>query len=647
MPTGNGVGRESKIVTIEKLVRFQMKEHSTHLTHPKYRPDIDGLRAIAVLSVVGFHAFPNWVKGGFIGVDIFFVISGFLISIIIFQNLEKGTFSFAEFYARRIKRIFPALLLVLVVCYAFGWYALLADEYKQLGKHIFGGAGFISNFLFWSEAGYFDNAADAKPLLHLWSLGIEEQYYIFWPLLLWAAWKRGFSLFSITTLVLLISYSLNVHKVHTDSVAAFYSPQTRFWELLCGSLLAWLTVYHKNAFSTTRSKFDLHLGKIIYKQASLINSTTLRNLISIFGFLLIAFGINKITKETAFPGTWALLPILGSVLIISAGATAWLNRAVLSNRVLVWFGLISYPLYLWHWPLLSFVRIIDSETPSRNTRIAMVALSIVLAWLTYRMIERPIRFNKNGQARTIVLVVLMTTIGYVGFNTYQRNGLDFRANANLKGYIGDIGHIEFHKYIAGRYYLCSPTQLATEAPTWAGFVRCAQSKDNPNVEIALIGDSHAEHLFPGLAEALPNVNIAYYIKGNPPFIDNPDFSTIYQHVIASKTIRKVVLTMYWAEKIRQVPAGSTLENEILRAADVLIRSGKQVYITDDVSTFPFSPEQCKGKRWLSTKDSTCEIDRTIILNQSQQYLTSVRNAVAKDPRIKLLETLNLLCGDNK
>jgi peptidoglycan/LPS O-acetylase OafA/YrhL len=146
---------------------------TSQLTQPKYRADIDGLRAIAVLSVVGFHAFPKWVKGGFIGVDIFFVISGFLISTIVFDNLERNRFSFVEFYSRRVKRIFPALLLVLIASFAFGWFALPPDEYKQLGKHIAAGAGFISNLVLWNESGYFDDAAETKPLLHLWSLGIE------------------------------------------------------------------------------------------------------------------------------------------------------------------------------------------------------------------------------------------------------------------------------------------------------------------------------------------------------------------------------------------------------------------------------------------------------------------------------------------
>lgn len=159
------------------------------LAHPKYRPDIDGLRAIAVLLVVTFHAFPELLQGGFVGVDIFFVISGFLISTILFRSCATGTFSFAAFYSRRIRRIFPALILVLIVSYGLGWIVLLDGEFKQLGKHIAAGAGFASNLVFWSEAGYFDNASETKPLLHLWSLGVEEQFYIVWPVIIWLARK--------------------------------------------------------------------------------------------------------------------------------------------------------------------------------------------------------------------------------------------------------------------------------------------------------------------------------------------------------------------------------------------------------------------------------------------------------------------------
>jgi peptidoglycan/LPS O-acetylase OafA/YrhL len=228
--------------------------HSEHLTHPKYRPDIDGLRAIAILSVVSFHAFPLLVNGGFIGVDIFFVISGFLISTIIIGSLEGGGFSFAEFYVRRINRIFPALILVMIACLLFGWFALVAAEYKQLGKQIAGGAGFVANFLFLNESGYFDGAADTKPLLHLWSLGVEEQFYILWPVLMWFAWKKRLDLLSIALVVGVISFALNVYVVRNDPSTAFYSPQTRFWELMAGSILAYVLEHKKRFLTSVSSK---------------------------------------------------------------------------------------------------------------------------------------------------------------------------------------------------------------------------------------------------------------------------------------------------------------------------------------------------------------------------------------------------------
>src|SRR3984893_5065831 len=325
---------------------------TSHLTQPKYRADIDGLRALAVLSVVGFHAFPKWVKGGFIGVDIFFVISGFLISTIIFANLERNRFSFVEFYSRRVKRIFPALLLVLIASFAFGWFALPPDEYKQLGKHIAAGAGFISNLVLWNESGYFDDAAETKPLLHLWSLGIEEQFYIVWPFLLWFARKRRFTLLLITVTVAGVSFALNIFKIHSDPVATFYSLQTRLWELSLGSILAYLALFNQSALQRIQLQY--------------------RNVQSLCGSALLAVGILLITVERAFPGWWALLPTVGTALVISAGSQAWINRLILSNRVLVWFGLISYPLYLWHRPVLTFAHIVEEDIPSPKIRITAV-----------------------------------------------------------------------------------------------------------------------------------------------------------------------------------------------------------------------------------------------------------------------------------
>ncbi len=400
-----------------------MMQQQSHLSHPKYRSDIDGLRAVAVLAVVAFHAFPSWVRGGFIGVDIFFVISGYLISTIIFENLDRGTFSFTEFYARRIKRIFPALLLVLIACLTFGWFALLADEYRQLGKHIAAGASFISNFILWSEAGYFDNTAETKILLHLWSLGIEEQFYIVWPLFLWFAWKRKFNLLTITIVVAIVTFVLNIKGIKQNMVSTFYSPQTRFWELLSGSLLAWVTLYKKDAVSNFKNKVKFWLPYIFYRKKQGSDGEGLSNILSLVGLLLLVYGFWRINKELSFPGKWALVPVLGAVLIIAAGSKAWLNRTILSNAILVWFGLISFPLYLWHWPILTFARLVEGEGLSRNIRIVAVALSILLAWLTYKLVEQPLRFGKRTKAKVIALSIFMAIVGSVGWYMYKADGV--------------------------------------------------------------------------------------------------------------------------------------------------------------------------------------------------------------------------------
>jgi peptidoglycan/LPS O-acetylase OafA/YrhL len=384
------------------------------IIHPKYRFDIDGLRAIAVLSVIGFHAFPEWIHGGFIGVDIFFVISGYLISTIIFENLDRNTFNFFDFYARRIKRIFPALIFVLIICLAFGWLALLADELVQLGKHIAAGAGFISNFVYWDEAGYFDKSAETKPLLHLWSLSIEEQFYVLWPLLLWLSWKFRFNLLIITIFAAIVTFILNVKGIKHDMVATFYSPQSRFWELLSGSVLAWITLYAKDFYSNIKTKTSTWLSFAVYWDKQTIKYTYVANALSFAGLLLLVFGFCYINKQLSFPGLWALIPVLGAILIIAAGSKTWINQTILSNRVLVWFGLISFPLYLWHWPLLSFLRIIYGEVPSIDLRLIAIALSVALAWLTYSLIEYPIRFGRHGKAKVTILCVLVFMVGVFG-----------------------------------------------------------------------------------------------------------------------------------------------------------------------------------------------------------------------------------------
>lgn len=212
---------------------------TTHLYHPPYRKDIDGLRAIAVLPVVIFHAFPEIITGGFTGVDVFFVISGFIISTILFASLDHNRFSIVEFYARRARRLFPALILVFGFCLAIGWFVLFSDEYAELGKHVLAGSGFVQNFNLLLETGYFDTASALKPLLHIWSLAVEEQFYVFWPILLIVTWRYRVSFAAVTMAVLAISFSLNIYLTNKAPSSAFYLPFSRFWELMIGGMGAY------------------------------------------------------------------------------------------------------------------------------------------------------------------------------------------------------------------------------------------------------------------------------------------------------------------------------------------------------------------------------------------------------------------------
>lgn len=463
-----------------------MSPQASHIFHPTYRPDIDGLRAIAVLSVVAFHAFPDFIKGGFIGVDIFFVISGFLISSIIFGSLDKGTFSFREFYARRIKRIFPALILVLSICYGFGWFVLLTDEYKQLGKHIAAGAGFVSNLILLDESGYFDNSAETKPLLHLWSLGIEEQFYIVWPFLIWFAWKGKFNILTMTILVAIISLLLNIKGIKTDSVATFYSPQTRFWELLTGSLLAWFYFYKKEACRMLSRRIDYWLNLVIYEEVKETNGQAICTLTSIMGMLILGYGFFQISKEVDFPGIWATLPVLGAILLIASGPYAVINRAVLSNKILVWFGLISFPLYLWHWPLLAFARILESEQPDENIRIVVVVIAIFLAWLTYSILEKRIRSGERSDLKVTILLSLMILVGILGYQLSANNGFVFRSVAVSNN------EFEYKQHWKG-WSECDVVKAPNKANGGCKVLR----QDAP-IDILVIGDSHAGHLASGL-----------------------------------------------------------------------------------------------------------------------------------------------------
>ena len=591
----------------------------------KYRPDIDGLRAISIILVVAFHAFPDNVPGGFIGVDVFFVISGYLITLIILNQINEGSFSFLKFFAHRVRRIFPALIFLFITLIVVGWYCLLDDELRMLGKHIAAGAGFISNFIYWNEAGYFDSEANNKPLLQLWSLGIEMQFYIFWPFLLLIFCKWRVRLSHIFIAIGIISFSYNMYQRYHDTSGDFFSPHTRLWELVIGAFIASL-LYETGTLSNLFKKFQ--------SQKLLINTS------SILGLGFIVFGVYWCSSMKQYPGYLALLPTLGSALIIISGSNSCLNSKVLASRGLVIIGLISYPLYLWHWSLLSLARIINSQEVSVTMRMTIVFLSLLLSIFTYLLIEKPFRNGRDNHFKTYALLFLMIACGLTGFYFSKLETFNSRvASAPTINYPGDIGHTEIYQYMNKHFYPCEPEVLRPKTIEGEP-LRCYQSKKGP-ADIAIIGDSHAEHLFIGLAEELSNKNVVYFLRNGIPVVSNADFSDIFNHINVEPSIRKVILTFCFYCRDRQ-----DLSNKLVETAQMLVTSGKQVYLTDDVPYFTFDPKFCKFQRPLSS-ERNCSEKRLYFDRQYLLYKPILNEVMKIDPRINVIETSKFFCDESK
>ncbi|MFM1941585.1 MAG: hypothetical protein RI897_567 [Verrucomicrobiota bacterium] len=362
----------------------------------QYRSDVDGLRCFAVLSVLAYHAFPDYLAGGFIGVDVFFVLSGYLISSILFRQLEHGRFSYGSFLARRIRRILPALALVTAASAAFGWFVLFPDELKSLGKHITAGNSFVANLALWHESGYFDTASETKPLLHLWSLGVEEQFYLIWPFILWLVWNQHHKLLGVTICLAGASFASNLWAVqHYAPETAFYLPHNRFWEMMAGGLLAYAA---------------LRRPPWLQPRSSWLNGLAWTGV----GLLLCSLFI--INPRSSFPGWIALLPVCGTTLLLLTPG-AWLNRKVLAHRFPVYIGLISYPLYLWHWPALTFGKLVHFD--SDLERVILLLLSTALAALTFHFVEKRLRHNTHP---SLIPSLLGTALLFAGLGTLLLQG---------------------------------------------------------------------------------------------------------------------------------------------------------------------------------------------------------------------------------
>lgn len=646
-----------------------MKGIGNNIVHPKYRPDIDGLRALAVLPVVIFHAFPESLRGGYTGVDVFFVISGFLISTIIFSNIEKGPFSFFDFYSRRIRRIFPTLLTVLLLCMIAGYFILLPEEYKQLGKHIAGSSIFVSNFILLSESGYFDTSSSTKPLLHLWSLGIEEQFYIFWPLLLTFLYKRKINLFLATLALFLLSLLLNYKFIAVNPSQDFYLPITRFWEILAGTILAWMSLHNREVFYKIKWSINKTLLKIIPVKGS--NCDAVAHATSIAGALMLFFGYFFYTENLAFPGVYAILPVCGAFLLIMSGPGALLNKYVLSSRVFIWFGLISFPLYLWHWPLLSFAYIVENGLPSPLIRLVVVLFALLFSVISYQFIENKLRFGGNLMGKTLFLFVVMVITGVAGLSVYYSNGISARFIFSIKE-VNDERNVQ-------TLINESQKRCAEIFPEWSKYTDnlCAMQKPHGENKIAIIGDSHANHLFIGMSEKKGNDGVAVFPAScAAPFIDvssstkDPKalavrkyayklINSAYDYVIKDNNIHEVILAhnpscSYYDSIDMENPSVTDtsliIENGMRRSLDKLVAAGKKIVIVKDNPELPFIPQSCIVRPFrISQSNNKCSFDKVIYTNNiAHQTYNNIVDKVIKDyHNVSSVDLSTVFCDNDK
>ncbi|WP_228536294.1 acyltransferase family protein [Noviherbaspirillum malthae] len=463
-----------------------------------YRPEIDGLRAIAIIAVMFFHADFKLFPGGFVGVDVFFVISGYLITSIIAREMEDDNFSILRFYERRAKRILPALFFVILCCLPLAWMWMLPGELTRFAHSLAAVAFFSSNLYFWRTTDYFAPAAEDQPLLHMWSLAVEEQYYVVFPLIILASWRLGKArLFRLLVCMLIVSLALSEWGWRNKPAANFFLLPFRAWEILAGSLLALLP---------------------LEPASKLRNNETYSNTGSMVGLFLILFSVVYLDKNTPFPSLYTTIPVVGAALVILfAKPTNWVG-SLLASKPFVAIGLISYSAYLWHQPLLVIARKAYSNSVYGNIllTIAALAVTLLLAWLTYRYVETYFRINTfrrpliKSSFALAMLAVISIPLSLFTAAHYRPLGKLIEVNSRAKDY---------QKWADGNY----PTSTCFNKKVFDGYYSCEFGNlQAAKIGLVLWGDSLAEALSYGLHHNLQGdglKGIAYIAIGCPPILD--------------------------------------------------------------------------------------------------------------------------------
>jgi len=529
----------------------------------KYRREIDGLRAVAVLPIIFFHAGFKTFEGGFIGVDVFFVISGYLITTIILSDMNNQKFSIVTFYERRARRILPALFFVMLCCLPFAWMWLLPDQLKDFSKSLSAVSVFSSNISFWLEKDYFDVASELKPLLHTWSLAVEEQYYLLFPLFLMALWKlRKRWIFGALIVVGAVSLVVAQWGAYHKPWATFFLLPTRGWELAIGALIAFYFLYKREhaEFIKSRKKTSEVLGGI--------------------GLLLICYSVFTFDKFTPFPSLYALVPTIGTGLIIIFSTPETFVGRFLGIKPLVSIGLISYSIYLWHQPLFVFARHISFEEPKIILLLVLIALSILLAYGSWRFVETPFRDKTTISRKGIFKFaffgsLLFVSTGIAGYfkNDFQWVGTLNPLNIELADYTRDNKKLQKSSWdilrnISGDIDYSVKNNLYDEK-LWFDL-------SNNKLKLLLVGNSHSKDLFNVMwysIEVKSNFDFARYgvqlseLNYNHKMFSSPNY-------INSQIV--VLVTRFSKWDI----------NNLKNIIEKIIKDGKRAVIVKNIFEFP-------------------------------------------------------------
>ncbi len=601
----------------------------------QYRAEIDGLRALAVIPVILFHAGFKLFSGGFVGVDVFFVISGYLITTILIEDIENKRFNIVNFYERRARRILPALFLVMLFCILFAWMWMVPSQMKDFSLSLVGVSLFISNVLFWSKNGYFEAAAEEKPLLHTWSLAIEQQYYVLFPIFLILVWRFGKSkVFWMIVVMAAISLLISEWGYRNMPTANFYLAPTRAWELLGGSIAAF----------------------IVDK-----NGVQKNNFLALLGLLAIIYSIFVYDQSTPFPSIYTLVPVLGVVLIVLYAEKETIVAKILSRKIFVGIGLISYSAYLWHWPIFSFAKLVWLDVKGVIAA-ALVLIIFPVAYMSWRYIEKPFRNQNKFDGRKIYYIsffgiFIFLVFGFVGYTT---DGIESRKKWT-EHYFLTLGRKEiFNNNCVNRY-----TNLAK-------FSTCRMSNDKPPT-IALIGDSHSQSLYEALSARYKNETIINFGRYSClPFVNSKHLAsencTSYQtetdiFLKSNPQIHTVILAGYWGYlasggfylngngfRIHK-EISTTDEASFIKNASTFLKLLKtnvqNVILLEDWPDLDFSPVRCDDLGVFRFVQSKCFMSYENFLPRQKNVSNVITNLIQLHLDVKYVSVVDLFCDQER